>query len=198
MRALAALALLAAGCAHFGEPAIEAPKVAVGDQWVYESTDASRRTYVLTAEVVRVDAEGVVVRRGQAEATYSAPWTMVKSAVGQRLIVIEPGLVTIPFPLEVGRTLKQELTVSFAPGGKSRRDTAVTTVVGWEEVIVPAGRFRAIKVHRDEVNGTGTAAAVHRKGTYWYVPEVRSYVKVESVDPRAGLVVHRLQRYKLN
>ncbi len=198
MRVLAAALLLAAGCAHLGEPALEAPKVALGDQWVYESTDAGQRSYVLTAEVVRADSGGVVVKRGQAEATYSAPWTMVKSAVGQRLILIEPGLVTIPFPLEVGRTLKQDLTVSFAPGGKSRQDSVVTTVVGWEEVIVPAGKFRAMKVHRDEVNGTGTAAAVHRKGTYWYVPEVRSYVKVESVDPRAGLVVHRLLRYKLN
>lgn len=198
MRARAAALLLAAGCAHVGEPAIEAPKVAVGDQWVYESTDQSQRTYVLTAEVVRAGPDGVVVRRGDTEATYSTPWTMVKSASGQRLIVIEPGLVTIPFPLTVGQTLRQQLTVSFAPGGKSRRDSAVTTVLGWEEVIVPAGKFRAMKVHRDEVNGTGTPAAVHRKGTYWYVPEVRSYVKVESVDPRAGLIVHRLRSYKLN
>ena len=88
MRVLAAALLLAAGCAHVGEPALEAPKVALGDQWVYESTDAGQRSYVLTAEVVRADSGGVVLKR--------------------------------------------------------------------------------------EVNGTGTAAAVHRKGTYWYVPEVRS------------------------
>jgi len=52
------------------------------------------------------------------------------------------------------------------------------TVVGWEEVIVPAGKFRALKIEADggffRLDGPQRGTV---KSAYWYVPEVKRWVK---------------------
>ena len=52
------------------------------------------------------------------------------------------------------------------------------TVVGWEDVQVPAGRFHALKVVSE---GSVQRSDRPRPGdvseTVWYVPEVRRFVK---------------------
>jgi hypothetical protein len=67
-------------------------------------------------------------------------------------------------------------------------------VLGWEEVEVPAGKFKAIKLeYKCEPkwrSGMGWITAVVSKALYWYSPEVKNFVKcqyekgyTEPVDP---------------
>ncbi|HVJ13211.1 MAG TPA: hypothetical protein VNC62_16680, partial [Burkholderiales bacterium] len=62
-------------------------------------------------------------------------------------------------------------------------------VVGWEEIEVPAGKFRALKVHAE-----GTYQRLDRpnagwaRNTFWYVPTVKRWVKSLYQDPSLEIV----------
>jgi hypothetical protein len=62
----------------------------------------------------------------------------------------------------------------------SSRNERVVKVVGWEDVVVPAGRFRALKLVSeghfqgiDNTFRTGTS-----RNVIWYVPQVKRWVKI--------------------
>lgn len=50
-------------------------------------------------------------------------------------------------------------------------------VLGWEEVEVPAGKFKALKVEREMIS-TPNAEGQGRVDTIWFAPEVKANVKV--------------------
>ena len=50
-----------------------------------------------------------------------------------------------------------------------------TKVRGWEEVVVPAGKFRALRLEIDLVANPNPL--VTRQVTLWYSPVVKSYVR---------------------
>lgn len=76
--------------------------------------------------------------------------------------------------------------------------TGSVTVVGWESVEVPAGRFRAIKLELDStVQPSDGLRAFRRQLSVWYVPEVRRWVKLQGETPR-NRFSEELLGYKLN
>jgi len=78
--------------------------------------------------------------------------------------------------------------------------------LGWEEITVPAGKFRALKIEaqgsfRRTGDGSGSGTA---RNVIWYAPEVRRWVKMTREETflrkRGGgdhsgeeLVAYRLQ-----
>ena len=69
----------------------------------------------------------------------------------------------------------------------------------WEEVTVPAGKFRALKI---EGNGRSVGGPINgtRKVTLWYAPEVANYVRMEfemSYSPAAGKSIQELSSFSL-
>ena len=70
-------------------------------------------------------------------------------------------------------------------------------VNGWETVEVPAGKFRASGSNWTRDPSQRTARAPQRNGAYWYVPEVKRWVKLQTVCPVARLSEELLE-YKLN
>ena len=191
--------LLAAGAAHAADPSsVPAPKVVAGNAWIYASTRSDGKTATVKTEVLRVSAREIVVNRAGTEVTYSEPWTIVRTKTGKRSLRISPGIATVPFPLVVGETHLQRVEVVDEETGARRLDAIVTGVRGWEDIVVPAGRFRALRIEREERNGIDTAAPGRNVGTYWYVPEVRSHVQVESFDEAKDLkVTSKLQSYRV-
>ena len=185
--------------AHAADPAsVPAPTVNAGNTWIYASTRSDGKTATLKTEVLRANAREIVVNRAGTEVTYREPWTIVRTKTGKRSLRISPGIATVPFPLVVGETHLQRVEVVDEVTGARRLDAIVTGVRGWEDIVVPAGRFRALRIEREERNGIDKPAPGRNVGTYWYVPEVRSHVQVESFDEAKDLkVTSRLQSYKV-
>jgi hypothetical protein len=170
----------------------------VGDSWTYVATISDGRSGASKTEVNRVSPGEIVVTRGNVEVTYSEPWTMVRSKSGNRALSIIPGLATTPFPLAVGDTRRQTVVTIDEPAGSKRTHEAVTMVKGWEDVVVPAGKFRAIRIDREETNGTDTPQPRKTRTSYWYVPGVRWHVQVENFDVAKGLrVTDKLENYSV-
>jgi hypothetical protein len=190
---------VAIGSAHAADPAsAPAPGVSVGDSWTYAGTRSDGRTATFRYQVTRVAAGEIVVDRGRLTETYSTPWTMIRSTSGGRSITISPGLVTVPFPLVVGETHRQKVELVNDKTGAKRVDEIVSSVKGWEDVEVPAGKFRAIRIEREESIGVGSHDPRKNAAVYWYVPELRWHARVEIFNPEKNLrVTRKLQSYKV-
>jgi hypothetical protein len=176
-------ALVLAGCAAPVGPADPpgvsqpGPKASVppewrpGDQWVYSWTTGSN-SGTKTVEVMEIREINTVsfylVKVGEAEQfwTKDLQWaaSMRDGKVQVRMVPPQPWFV---WPLESGRRWTHRGAYEDA-GGKSARNDSFS-VVGAEVVEVPAGRFNAVKVVRETDS--------RDSDQYWYVPEVRFYVK---------------------
>ncbi len=108
-------------------------------------------------------------------------------------MTVEPDDSLYRFPLVPGATWSaatREVLPSFTRNLNSR-----VNVVGWEEVQVPAGTFRAMKISRSsEVSWQAFAGQptqqARRVTAVWYVPELRNIARLEVLEvTQAGVVV---------
>ncbi len=204
---LAALALLLAlpalGVAQPGAP-VAKPEVKVDDRWLYRRNDRRVKPPAFTYEmrVTFVDARvihTILARQGmrsESDATFTPEWSGVVS-IDEGVMHVEAGL--LQFPLLVGRSYKAAWEMRRPRRGDFHvRHERTVKVVGWEEIEVPAGKFRALKV---EAEGTyrrlDKQAGDWARNTIWYVPQVRRWVKNVYKDAQGEigeeLVFYRLQ-----
>jgi single-stranded DNA-binding protein len=155
-------------------------------------------------------------------------WSRVRNVNGHQTIVNRP----LSFPLIIGKTWLVEYTENNPnPQHSSAHYRTPYKVTGWEDVTVPAGTFHALKIEVEgewsavaapapaaasgsQVNSQGsttmaqkttTAASTAGGRTYkafWYVPEVKRWVKaVEEYYGADGAMTSRygdqLVSYKL-
>jgi hypothetical protein len=186
--ALAALFAFLAAFAGIGQPqaqpAVARPEVKVGDRWVYQRTDhrAKPPVYRYELQVSFVDARAihtVLVRQGkrrESDATWTPEWNGVV-AVDEGVVELERGL--LGFPLAVGAQYRAAWQMRRARAGAflARHERQVR-VAGWEDVEVPAGRFRALRI---EANGTwqrlDRKTSDWARNTVWYAPQAKRWVK---------------------
>lgn len=158
------------------------PDVKAGDTWVYRRTDfMDNHKSVLKLQVTFANEKVIhVVQVNQAgekevDSTATAEWNTVTSA---RDGVFTPDSGLLHFPLHPGARWKSSYTVKFPRQDFDAHHDRWVTVVGWEEVQVPAGRFHALKVVSE---GSVQRSDRPRPGdvseTVWYAPEVRRFVK---------------------
>jgi hypothetical protein len=175
-----------AGCSTSGSPPSSSPVPVVspapvrtaaaptwqpGDRWTYLWTSGNDRGSK-TVEVREVkDLNGIryyVVRNAEADHywTLDLHWagSVRDSKVEARMIPPEPWYI---WPLQVGQQWQHRGEYEQAGGKQPAEDIFV--VVGAESVEVPAGTFQGLKIKR-----TGRGGDTDE---YWYVPEVRSYVR---------------------
>jgi hypothetical protein len=163
---------------------VERPGVKVDDRWVYRRTDHRLKPPVHHYElrVSFVDARAihtVLARQGkgrESDATWTPEWNGVV-AVDDGVVEIEGGLLR--FPLAIGGTYQAAWQMRRPRAGAFHaRHERNVKVVGWEEVSVPAGKFRALKIEAEGSwrrldRGTSDWA----RNTVWYSPQVRRWVK---------------------
>jgi hypothetical protein len=117
------------------------------------------------------------------DTTYTADWNAVSTA-GR---VFYPHTGWFKFPLQAGDRYKAAYE-SVIPGKNIKaRNQREVAVVGWEEVVVPAGKFRALKIvseGRFQRVETSSVSGLSRN-VIWYVPEVRRWVKL-TLENRPG------------
>ncbi len=132
----------------------------------------------------------------EVDSSWTTEWNAVTSIGG---LMYRPNAGIFRFPLRIGgkhdvgyEQLRPRVTAA------ENSTTGSVKVIGWETVEVPAGKFRAIRI---EVESTARPSdgsrAYPRDLAYWYVPEVRRWVKYQGTTPRNKFGSELLE-YKLN
>ncbi len=172
-----------------------------GDTWRYRVQDQFRiGDLFLTAKVDDVSADGV-----------AESWTTTSDAkLRTTLVSLEPGFAALP-----GWTLTPpEFSPYLLAAGGLRRDRPIAdqprrveqvvvplraSLEGEEDVVVAAGRFRALKlVLRGQANlrGAARSGAVSTEHVVWYAPAVKRMVKY-TVSTSVGNALREATTFEL-
>ena len=216
-------------CGSAYAQSIQSPALKVGDSWTYLTTSESgqqgwtSKGEIITIERISRDTMLVATQRQGAtqapvEQLVGLDWSRVADISGKQQVVNQP----MNFPLTPGKKWRVEFTVAN-PSNQHSSETIHDdyVVVGWEDVQIPGGTFKALKI---ECEGTWTAVLapsvstdtharlsangatnvmqsnVTHPGTvggrsykaYWYVPEQKRFVKsVEESYDSRGTRVRR-------
>jgi len=186
------------------------PPVKIGDRWVYQRHDLLKDKLIEKAEfaVAAVAGDAVDLRRtllgadGKPEAakaeTFRFDWGR-----GIRTSVVESGDYRyFDFPLQAGKQWSYKYRRPSGGGGPSTDFDAKVEVKAWQDVTVPAGKFRSLLVrHSGEFKPTSGAGTGIYQMDVWYAPQARRIVKEEfqgyvegqiSVKFRTELVEYQL------
>jgi len=196
---------------------IAKPEVKVGDRWTYRRMDywknAPTSAYELRVTFANHKSILAVVEESgrESDASYTAEWNAIVSAFDHAVVSPDTGMLR--FPLRPGASYTASFQIdSTRRGGETgaRMLQGVSTssmelkirVVGWDEIVVPGGRFRALRIEGE--GGLTRLQAVNVRGTpvpgglmgfvrvvYWYAPEARRWVKYtyeDSLQQIGGLV----------
>lgn|SRR5574341_786392 len=186
------------------EAPVAKPAVKADDRWVYRLTDRRMKppTMIYEIRVSFVDSRAIhaVVeaqgRTSQSDAIWTSEWNVAVS-VGGGVVEIEKGL--FQFPLSPGRKYEAAWEARRPRAGDFHvRHERKVTVVGWEDIEVPAGKFRALKIQADGWFRRLDKEAVQdeARNTFWYVPQVKRWVKSVYQDVQLE-VVEELYFYRV-
>ena len=204
-----------AACAAFAaEGTVSAPVFLAGDSWVFDhAVEKGPTGYAATRldeiiERVGDDTMVVGIKRDGAPTGFEdhvvgRDWSQRRIVDGEQTTTVRP----FSYPLRVGKTWSVEFRDPTRRGQQLSAHVRRTyTVVGWRDVTVPAGTFRALEVQAKGIDegvievpnvaasgvatepGEGSAFSTMRRGgrgtltraTYtelYYVPAVKDYVE---------------------
>lgn len=173
--ALAAVALLSPAVALAAAPQ---PSPSVGDVLVYKdrflTVDCQRW------EVTALDEDGYRLSQCEDKTAYIDNDTgrvfKIVSDDGYKLVRFKPGLPTLSFPMEVGKTWNDTYEgYTNADGAQWQGDTTCE-VEAKETVTVAAGEFEAYRVACTD-NWSAPPFSGESNSTTWYAPAVGGVVK---------------------
>ena len=196
----------------FAQEKVEAPVWNVGDKWVFDregpmeviASDSQGYSLKFLGGIFAVDASGIAIfERSTLNVKYILEGNKRKEYRGARKKILN-------FPLTLGKKWKD----AYQKGGvvvihHQNYDIHETfQVVGWEDIEVRAGKFKAMKLQyviRIEFQGpAGQTSLSESRGSYWYSPEVKNFVKCqyekgysETVDDKGGRQDWQLVSYEL-
>jgi len=202
-----------------------APRVKAGDSWVFrEITEKGPQGWVAKDEDVSVDHVDATTiflsikesgsQQTPTERLFGADWSRVRDVNGSQQVVNRPFV----FPLEVGKKWEVKYTEANPnPLHTSETFQIEYRVIGWEDIEVPAGKFRALKIEADgnwsaevasanklasQALNTSSGSAILMQNNrvtphavsgrlykaFWYVPSLKNMVKsVEESYSSAGV-----------
>ena len=178
------------GADESGVP-VPKPEVKANDTWTYRRTNYTPAVPQVTTYMERVTFVGPdeilpINGNGSRDSQWSSEWGAI-SLGGSGTVHDKPARF-LNFPLTVGTSHELTFEVVARRQGTARsryRDTV--KVVGWEDVVVPAGKFRALKI---EANGTffrmDASFGGWTRREFWYAPEVKRWVKFIYQDGTRG------------
>ncbi len=205
-QAAAAIVLICASvglCFAQSPSSIDKPEVKPGERWIYHRidyrTNALVETYELRVAFVGKDVIHGVIKKhriagkpedvrigsvpalagdkdGEIDAIWTSEWNTVSSGDGA---VAQPHTGFFRFPLKVGAAYRTDYEFRRPrEGARASKVRHNVRVVGWEEISVPAGKFRALKV---EATGHYERLDIFERGSEqlvcWYVPEIKRSAK---------------------
>ena len=168
---------------------VDAPNIKVGDSWTYDRIDGWKKSKEFTTVTVVISVDEKEIRTESKRTDTGAVTKRIHNKDLNPLVteqrrgkdLSEPYYPRYAFPLEVGKTWEQK--VIFTRTYETDRKVVATlkgTVLGWEQVTVPAGTFNALKIEvKGWYNGSnyrGTWSG-RMADTIWYVPELKNAAK---------------------
>lgn len=222
MRVTTGLALVLA-LAAAGEPAsVAAPRLAEGDSWTYNAATEDRTGWhqrQVQSTVEHASAMSIAISNKEVgaptpprEVVFGPEWTRVRSVNGKETIVNRP----LAFPLAPGKGWALDYTEDHPTRDRLKQEVKLQySVVGWEDVTVPAGTFHALKIEADgswtgvnaprvgavaatqaDAAGATSVTQTLRSGpttvtgrmykALWYAPAVKRWVKMVEEDYSAS------------
>jgi len=180
--AIACGLLFAAALHAQGDAPVQRPQVQAGDIWTYRRIDhVEGRNTVVSLEVtfanervihlVQISANG----DKETDVTMTSAWNMVSSSSSG---VYDPHSGLMRFPMRPGDTWQFRYTLKFPRRDYEVKNDRTVSVHGWEDVQVPAGKFRALRIVSEgpaQRSDKGGGAVVRE--TVWYVPQVKRFVR---------------------
>ena len=162
----------------FGQGKVEAPVWNVGDKWTLEDV-------VIT--VVNADENSYTVKyltlRGDLTLIYekSSLNRLYYMDRDKRIKYDDRNKRLFNFPLDIGKTWEDKFIIKQAALSTEETTYLETfTVLGWEEIVVPAGKFKALKLeYKQEMAGQTAGRPKVGKAWYWYSPDVKYMVKCQ-------------------
>ena len=170
-----------------GDTSAQPPTIHTGDAWTDRLSSGDK-----DFKVTSMTSDGVSFTQWGAEQQSDSQWNpMVTRSLTEAEsppLNYEKPLLLYPFPLTPGKTWSAEARWQIPDIEQAGRSDVDGKVGDWEQVTVPAGTYRAIKVDL-------TIRLIGRLGfndttriTYWYVPEVNRFVKYHYQDESQGIV----------
>jgi hypothetical protein len=193
----ASLALFSVAAAARPDAPVAQPEVKVGERWTYRRMNYRMGRPAGVYEIRVVFAERGVIQvvgtgKGsdqEIDTTYTAEW----NAVSTRNRIFVPHTGWLRFPLQVGNVYEAVFEARMPKKGDAHsRQQRTVKVLGWEDVVVPAGRFRALKIESaGPYQRLDKPVAGRARNVIWYAPEVKRWVKLElEITTGRGLVEH--------
>jgi hypothetical protein len=203
---LALLAVCSTALAADDEP-VKAPYVEKGDCWSYLTENIIYqnkpvRDYELCVTLVD-RSKGTILAVGtkkedglEIDAVYSLEWAGYASIWG---LITPEGTRHFKYPLKVGDTYANEFEFRDSRFGQNAgKSTYAMKVIGWEEITVPAGTFRALKIEgHGKLKRYDRPIEFEQKITWWYSPKVNRHVKFRYQNPTRSFG-EELTGYRLN
>ena len=188
--------LAATPVAQASEP-VGVPDMKVGDKWVMQGTDTLVKDNKVTSWKVRREVtkvEGTVATWKYEMLPPSKPTTGQNRYDFASQVILRDFVSGKPeptrFPLVPGNEWTYEYEVKTSLG--IVRNEMKAKVVGWEEVTVPAGTFRALRIEhqgkwsRDgdfaRGEGFGQKLSAPVESIYWYAPAAKVVVKTTRTE----------------
>jgi hypothetical protein len=163
----------------------------MGDTYLVEYLDPDnpQARYSTERKVVAVGAGQITVASKTVKSKTGKTRTLQFTAEGNLIssrnpdgsgFDFAPPLKYFAFPLYPGKTWQQTSQETNIKTGAIREHTLSATVGDWEEVTVPAGTFRALKITlHTELLDRATEQKSRGTDISWYVPALRRSVRSE-------------------
>ena len=210
---IAAAAALCANIAH--AQTIAQPVLQPQDTWTFRRTTETQqepwRQVHFVGTVLRYSGNTMLMQNKEMDSPappreflIDSDWSVFRSLAGKETVVHRP----FTFPMSLGKTWDLEFTDDHPNNKNHKFETRKLKyrVVGWEDVEVPAGKFKALKIEADgswtgEIAPRTTASIANQAGAqgttavaqtvnvraetvtgrlyqaYWYAPNVKREVK---------------------
>jgi hypothetical protein len=162
-----------------GQGKVEAPVWNVGDKWtlsedvVITVVNADENSYTVKYLTSRGDLTLIYEKSSLNRLYYMDRDKRIKyEGRNKRLF---------NFPLDIGKTWEDKyITKQAALATQETTYLETFTVLGWEEIVVQAGKFKALKFgYKQEMVGQTAGRPKEGKAWYWYSPDVKYMVKCQ-------------------
>jgi hypothetical protein len=163
----------------YGQDKIDAPAWNVGDRWVLGDnvvitvSTADESSYTLTYTMGGRDSFIVYEKASLNRLYYGAK--------DKRINYEGRNKKFFNFPMEIGKSWQHKYVEKPTSLGAQETTYVETfTPLGWEEITVAAGKFKAVKLEykQEKVGQTGSQPK-EGKVFYWYSPDVKYMVKCQ-------------------
>jgi len=163
----------------YGQDKVDAPVWNIGDKWVLGGdlviTVASADQKSVSLNYIIAGRDSIIVYE---KPSLSRAYYMARD---KRINYEGRNKRLFNFPMEIGKSWEDKyVEKSTTPGAQETIYIETFTPLGWEEITVAAGKFKAVKLEykQEKVGQTGSQPK-EGKVFYWYSPDVKYMLKCQ-------------------